>query len=267
MAETSNSLLEQARDAALAKQNKAARELLRQLLAAEPRNDAAWELSADVAQNRNDAIDCLGRALRYNPGKASAYEKLAALVGAKKAKQYLPASAAPPIQELGSRPCPNCGKEIQAAAIVCKYCGRDVSPVVRPALNTLSKLIVVLLAILGLFWIGIGLIQITVGLAEAAQNPAGPGIAGLGGLNVILSIVNLFQIRRVIRRERKVVESLVGLGVVGLLWGGWQLLSGGWLQVFVIPVYVSLGVLAWINREHLSAGAKIAPIQSFPSSH
>ncbi len=55
-----------------------ARALLRQIVAAEPRNEAAWLLLARVAQTRQQTHQCLKRVLAINPNNATARRKLAA---------------------------------------------------------------------------------------------------------------------------------------------------------------------------------------------
>jgi tetratricopeptide (TPR) repeat protein len=100
------SVLEQAERAVDSGHKKEARELLRQLLAVEPRNSYAWELFSYVAQGRDAEMDCLQRAVQYDPSNYTAWLELVKKVGAEKAKKFLPAGAPIPVKPAGPATAP-----------------------------------------------------------------------------------------------------------------------------------------------------------------
>jgi len=94
---------------------------------------------------------------------------------------------------------------------------------------------------MGMFWLVIAFFQI--------------GISGeylAGGWNILASIVNLYLIRGVVKRSRKVVNALIFLGIVGGIWGVYQLLNGTWIQAIAIPMYIVLAILAQVNKENFT---------------
>lgn len=121
--------------------------------------------------------------------------------------------------------------------------------------DTLSTFIIVLLIILGLFWIAVGTLQIAAGLAGFTLGPTGTGtLVALCGLwNFGISVVNLLAISDVVRRYRRTVKNLIFLAVLGTIWGLFQLLAmGACLQALVIPLYVTLGILGYVARDYFS---------------
>lgn len=165
--------------------------------------------------------------------------------------------------------CGGCGKPHPADARFCAYCARPVgyytaayAPMPQPSpiaprtplataqagSNALSTIIIVLLVLLGLFWLGIGLLQLGLGL-----NNGDGGTAAVGIWNIAISVANLWLIKDVLHRSPKVVRSLRFLAIGGSVIGLAQLvLVGAWLQVFAVPLYIVLGVLAWSNRDYFA---------------
>ena len=109
-----------------------------------------------------------------------------------------------------------------------------------------------LLVILGLFWLGIGFLQLSLGLGNNLYVNTTDMLCA-GGWNLFVAVINLGSIADVVRRYRRTVSNLTLLAVLGSLWGLYQILAGGvWLQVFVVPLYIALGVLAQVNKSHFS---------------
>ncbi len=72
-----NQELNKARSAAIKNKRKQARAILRKLIEQHPRNVDAWLLFAEVAQYPEDALRCLDRVLKIDPGNETAARKRA----------------------------------------------------------------------------------------------------------------------------------------------------------------------------------------------
>jgi tetratricopeptide (TPR) repeat protein len=166
----SRSLFTQATSAAKQKDFATARSLLKQILKQDPNNLDAWLLAAHVVESRSDAINCLKRVLRLDPGHAYARQKLAQLQGAspapKPAGPSKPAPAAPQAQTpvpanqtpaaRPAAPSPQAAKGPQQAAP-------------KAPAGSSSKLRT------GMIGLGVGLLAVVclVGLVVAALSPEG----------------------------------------------------------------------------------------------
>jgi hypothetical protein len=153
-----------------------------------------------------------------------------------------------------------------------RFCGRDLRPIRDAASTTfpgggappqglpvlastgvsdnrgaVGTMIIVLLVILGLFWIAVGTLQLAVGLMGFTT-----GYTVLCGLwNFGISVINMLGISDVLRRYRRTVKNLTLLAVGGAAWGLFQLVvMQVWLQALVIPLYVVLGVLVRANKDY-----------------
>ena len=138
-----------------------------------------------------------------------------------------------------TKSCPFCGEEILSIAVKCKHCHSDLygkdelvltkpTPLnmpAQPGTNALSVIIIVILVILGMFWLTIGLLQVY--LNNTSHTVWMYGIA-----NILISIWNLSLIGSIVKRKKSVVNGLLFLGVAGSLFGiGQMLLSNVWLQI------------------------------------
>ncbi|MCX7006899.1 MAG: hypothetical protein NTY53_06570 [Kiritimatiellaeota bacterium] len=149
-----------------------------------------------------------------------------------------------------TRPCPYCGEAVLAVAIKCKHCGSDLTAGGEElaGTNALSVLIIVLLVLLGMFWLAIGLLQLFLSYTLPQQLH---DLWVYGLINILISIWNLSRIASIVQRKKGVVGSLVFLGVVGSLFGAGQLLLlGAWLQIIPIPLYIILAILAGANKNY-----------------
>ncbi len=116
--------------------------------------------------------------------------------------------------------------------------------------------IVVLLGLVGLFWIVVAAVQISAGLAN---RPGGDAllIAIIGACNLLVAGYILSAIRGVLRRSYHAQGSLVLISVVGAVWGLFAaIFPGGWFHLLVVPLNVGVGVLA------LTSSAYFAPTHS-----
>lgn len=133
--------------------------------------------------------------------------------------------------------------------------------------NTLSIIIIVLLVIMALFWLMIGFMQLGCSGLSLAGLSIDPTLSDsldpetqttllnssvssvfCGIWNILISIVNLYLIRDVVKRKKRIVSELLFLGIAGSLFGAVQLFSGALLQVCAIPLYIILAVLGQINK-------------------
>ena len=129
----------------------------------------------------------------------------------------------------------------------------ETSAVVAPTNPSVTTIITVLLVIMGLFWLIIAFTQFaaarTITLLELDTGGDSFSLYLSGIWNIIISIVNLWLIKAVVNRKNSVVRDLTFLGIVGSLWGGYQLIFGGaYLQACAVPLYIILAVLAQVNK-------------------
>lgn len=135
-------------------------------------------------------------------------------------------------------------------------------------MNSLSIIIIILLIIMGLFWLTIGFLQLGIsGLSitgltidptltgtvdsESSKTLLGYSVTGIfcGATNIIISVINLLIIRDVVKRNKRVIGELTFLGIGGSIFGMIQLFTGSLLQACAIPLYIILAVLAQINKQ------------------
>lgn len=115
----------------------------------------------------------------------------------------------------------------------------------------LANATIIALTLMGLFWIGIGLLQFLVGLYSfTGETRPDLGYFFFAFWNIAVSAINVLQIRHISRREKVAVKNLGILAVLGTLWGIFWLGSGGWVQWIAILLYVALGILVFMNRDY-----------------
>lgn len=211
-----------------------ARQLLAELVGREPNNDTAWLWLAACVESVDQKRYCLNRALTINPSNASALQALARLEPVELPSVNDVVAGVP---------------ENDRVSVPWE---RAPSVIATPATSAVTVIIIVLLVVLGLWWLGIGLLQLSVGLTNNPYFRSGD-MQCIGIWNLVISVINLASISDVVRHYRRAVSNLTLLAVVGSFFGLVQiLLAGAWLQVFVVPVYVVLGVLAQVNKAEFS---------------
>jgi tetratricopeptide (TPR) repeat protein len=100
-------------------------------------NERAWQFMYNVANDDKEKLSCLIQVLRINPQNEKAQTLLNQL---KNSQSHLQTPInAPPImnvqpQTSSLKKCPYCAEMIQESAIVCRFCGRDLT-----TLNTSSQ--------------------------------------------------------------------------------------------------------------------------------
>ena len=111
---------------------------------------------------------------------------------------------------------------------------------------------VVLLVLIGLFWIAVSAVQIGAGLAN------GPGgdallIAIIGVLNLLVAAYILSTIKGVVRRSYHALGPVALISVVGAGWGLFAtIFPGGWFHLLVVPLHIGVGILALANTAYFA---------------
>lgn len=122
------------------------------------------------------------------------------------------------------------------------------APAQRQQSKAVDALVIVLLLALGSTFLFLGIYQVV-----NAQNFGAGGFAGTialtGFWNIFASVINLSMIRYVLKHYIPLVKNITWLAFLGSIIGMVQLLSGVWLQIIFIPIYIVLGVLVQVNRK------------------
>jgi len=227
-------LIQQGVNALKSGDRETARKLLASAIEQNPDNEHAWEWMYNVCNTDQERNQCLKQILRINPKNDRANQLLNQSTGFDFPLQPLTPST-PPAPSTPSI------STSQAKTI-------DKVSVQFGGLDNISLIIIVILIILGLFWIAIGLIQIAVAFSLEVSDAI--GVICTGGLNILISIVNLLGIMDVRKRSKRVPTEMMFLAVVGSLFGAYQMLvDGALIQVCAIPLYIVLGILAYINKD------------------
>jgi len=110
--------------------------------------------------------------------------------------------------------------------------------------DAIGTIMIILLIILGIFWIGVGLLQITL-----PSNILGGNAICFGIWNVAISIINFMGIADIVHRKKRVPQEMTFLAVFGSILGLVNIyLTGAYFQACVIPFYIVLGVLSRVNK-------------------
>jgi hypothetical protein len=148
-------------------------------------------------------------------------------------------------------PCPRCGAPLPGRP------GSTSAPGTAPAStnsNSSGVAIVVLLVLLGVYWIVVAALQIGIGLRI---RPGGVAliIAIVGFWNLLVGGYTLSAIRGVVTCNYHAPGTLALISVGSAAWGIFATIwLGGWLQPFAIPLSIALGIVTWTSRGYFDAG-------------
>jgi tetratricopeptide (TPR) repeat protein len=209
-----------------------ARSYLLKAVRENPESEQAWGWLSTTATNLEERIHCLRQVIRINPANISADKLLKEL----ESNEWLKAGSAPSSQTNVAGTSVSAAPTEVSNATVRTTAGSD----------TIQLIIVILLVIMVLFWLGVGFLQ----LAFSFESTVNFDLLCFGGGNIVFSIINGFFIAPVVARKKSALQQLYILAAIGSVLGTFQLLFyGAYLQVCAIPLYILIGILAYINRE------------------
>jgi len=230
-----DSLLREGIAAVKAGQRAKARASLQRVLRQRPNDVHAWLWLSGAVETDDERRECLGQVLKIDPNNTHALKGLQRLG---LAPRVVPAPSVIATPAVPQQPKP-LSQPPQATPVV-------ASP--SPATNAVTIIIIVLLVVLSLFWLGVGLLQLSVGLSNSPYVNTVDMVC-TGTWNLFISVINLASISDVLRRYRRAVRNLMLLATAGSIFAFVQLLWGGaWIQVLVVPLYIVLGVLCGFNE-------------------
>jgi len=187
-----------------------ARQLLDGAIRQNPNDERGWGSFYKVAANDEERLKCLKEILRINPNNQQARQNYDELNGLGFQTET---TVQQPLQTTGD-------------------------------IDAIGTMMIILLILLGIFWIGLGLLQITL-----FANILGGNAIYYGIWNVAISIINFLGISDIVHRKKRVPNEMTFLSVSGSILGLLNIyLTGAYIQACVIPFYIVLGVLSQVNK-------------------
>jgi tetratricopeptide (TPR) repeat protein len=200
-------------------------ELFLQVVKNNPNSENAWLWLSACVNNVEQKRYCLEKVLYINPNNEHARQAL---------NKIAQSSTLPSLSEIIGEQYVNHRNDIAN----------------QSGTNVIDVVLILLLIGLGLFWLVIGLSQL--GLSSVSYRISGDylSLICVGFWNILISIINLFSIRDILRHLPSAVKNLTTLAIISSIFGVVQIiLFGSWLQVIAVPIYIVVGVLINIDKE------------------
>ena len=192
----------------------------------EPNNEQGWGWLSNTAETEEERIHCLRQVLRINPQNTTVKK----MVEEFDKNEWI---RTPPINNSRDVAVQTSQPTQTAPAML----GSD----------TIPTIIVALLVVMILYWLGIGFLQYSYALINSSN---AFDLFCWGTWNIGISIVNATVIPLVLSRKKKVIQQLYFLAILGSVFGIFQMaLNASLIQVCAIPLYIMLGILAYISKE------------------
>jgi peptidoglycan/LPS O-acetylase OafA/YrhL len=120
----------------------------------------------------------------------------------------------------------------------------------RSEAQNLARLTIAVVLFLGLFWIGLGLLQF--GMAFTTPDNSRAQLFVLGIWNIFNSIFVLASVPDIRKRHKVALKNLGTYSVFGFFLAFFGVANGAWLLICIAGLYVLLGILLVMNKDYFT---------------